>query len=301
MRIATFNLQNLRLRGTHLDGARDSDVPTETGPRGLALDHEDRKLSAQVIRDTNADIIALQEVFDAATLDAFHDRYLAPIGCHYAHRHCLPGNDGRGLDVAVMARHPLDQVQSHAQITPTDLGLDLPPPEADQPIFRRDVLMVCTGALSLYICHFKAPYPDTPRTWATRLAEATALRRMIHNNHPGQNSLWLVLGDLNEPQDGPTPSALDLLYDISVNLSHRLPESDRWSWHRAPDHLYGHPDALLASPALANRFPDAIPQIIREGLSLQTHRNTGPHLAHVGHHRPHASDHAALVLDLPGL
>jgi exonuclease III len=300
MRIATFNLQNLRLRGDHLDGARDSDMPGDIGKQASVLDHADRMLSAQVIRDTRADIVALQEVFDQASLDAFHDTYLAQIGAVYPVRQCLPGNDGRGLDVAVLARQPIDSVQSHAQMTPADIGLSLPPVPPDQPIFRRDVLQVRAGMITLYNCHFKAPYPDTDRTWGIRQAEATALHEIVKRNH-GPNDLWLILGDLNEPASGPTPSALMSLQDISVDLMRRLPNPDRWSWHHPPSHLYGLPDALLASPALSKRFPDAKPEIIREGMSLETHRNAGQHLAHVGHHRPHASDHAALVLDLPGI
>lgn len=78
MRIATFNLQNMRLRADHLEGARDADMPKDQQQQSQALDHQDRRLSAQVIRDTQADIIALQEVFDLPSLEAFHDRFLVP-------------------------------------------------------------------------------------------------------------------------------------------------------------------------------------------------------------------------------
>ncbi|OZO45504.1 endonuclease, partial [Pseudomonas fluorescens] len=75
MRIATFNLQNMRLRGHHLDGARDADAWIDQGPQDPDLDHQDRLLGARVIQNTGADIIALQEVFDRPTLEAFHSRY----------------------------------------------------------------------------------------------------------------------------------------------------------------------------------------------------------------------------------
>lgn len=300
MRIATFNLQNMRLRGLHLDGARDTDIPDDQGPDARALDHADRLLSAQVIRDTRADVIALQEVFDQPTLDHFHDHYLAPLGAIYPHRLCLPGNDGRGLDVAVLSRRPLLAPHSHAQDTPASLGLDLPDP--DRPVFRRDVLRVGVGALTLYLCHLKAPYPETARTWAIRHAEVQALRHILTRDHPDPNALWLVLGDLNEPVRSPTrPRSIAPLEQIATDLLGRLPPARRWSWHNPQTDLYGHPDAMLASPALARRFPHAIPQILRQGMGLETHRNPGPHLPQVGHHRPHASDHAAVVIQLPGL
>ena len=51
MRIATF--QNLRLRHpagrARLDGARDGDVPGDSGPQAVALDLADRRLTAAVL------------------------------------------------------------------------------------------------------------------------------------------------------------------------------------------------------------------------------------------------------------
>ncbi|MDX5403422.1 MAG: endonuclease/exonuclease/phosphatase family protein, partial [Rhodobacterales bacterium] len=102
MRLASFNVQSLRLRWRdgqpRLDGARDGDLPDDQGAAAEALDAADRRLTAQVLARTDADVIALQEVFDIATLDHFHDSYLLDTGtAPYPHRHCLPGNDGRGL------------------------------------------------------------------------------------------------------------------------------------------------------------------------------------------------------------
>ncbi|MBR9843261.1 MAG: endonuclease/exonuclease/phosphatase family protein, partial [Rhodobacteraceae bacterium] len=105
MRLVSFNVQNMRLRGSHLDGARDRDMPEDLGPAAPLLDDYDRKLTAKVLAEANADVIALQEVFDQKTLDHFHDAYLLPTGtAPYPHRICLPGNDGRGLDVALLSR-----------------------------------------------------------------------------------------------------------------------------------------------------------------------------------------------------
>ena len=52
--------------------------------------------------------------------------------------------------------------------------------------------------------------------------------------------------------------------------------------------------------AFAERW-GARPYVVREGLGLEAGRYHGPHLPDVGGHRPHASDHAALVVDFPGL
>ncbi len=303
MRIATFNVQNMRLRGQHLDGARDGDTPGDSGPGAQALDPADRRLSARLIRDSEADIVVLQEVFDAASLDHFHEHFLAPLKAHYPHRHCLPGNDGRGLDLAVLSRLPLPRLRSHASLTAADArvpaALGLAP---DLPVFRRDCLEIALPGLSLFACHFKAPYPDPEAAWATRRAEALAVRHLIEARFGDPaRARWLILGDLNDPRDPPEGhqrAIAPLLPPFSVNLVDRLPAEARWSWHQPQEHFYAAPDKLLASPALAAANAQALPNILREGLGYETTRYTGPRLPGTGQHRPHASDHALIYVDL---
>lgn len=311
MKIATFNVQNMRLRWHNgmprLDGARDGDLEADIGEKAQRLDPIDRHLTAKVIRDMGADVVALQEVFDGATLDHFHDTCLLPSGTPpYDWRYCKPGNDGRGLDVALLSRQAPQAVQSHAALTCEDL--DLLPVEGlgwDTPIFRRDCLMARINGLTLFICHFKAPYPDAAAVWPIRHLEAQAVRRLIERYFPiPQLEPWLILGDLNGPAH-PVPdrgNALTPLLDgFSVDLLTRLPETERWSYHNAETGLYARPDAMLASPALASAFADACPTFIREGLGRETTRYTGARLPEVGEHRPHASDHAGLVIEFAGL
>ncbi len=308
MRVATLNVQNMRLRRdaqgrVHLDGARDRDTPMDTGDGAKDLDPTDRHLTAALIRAARADVVALQEVFDIETLDHFHDRYLVPAGAPYPHRICLPGNDGRGLDLALLSRIEPRQVTSNARLTPREAGLDpssgLDP---DAPVFRRDCLVVEFTHITLFLCHFKAPYPDEELAWATRRAEALALRHLIETRFDDPaRCAWLILGDLNDPRDAPgghRRAIAPLLPPFSVNLIERLPEAERWSWYQPDEHLYACPDKLLASPALAARNPDARPAILRQGMGYEAGRYVGPHLPGTGHHRPHASDHALIHVDL---
>ncbi|MDU8928113.1 endonuclease/exonuclease/phosphatase family protein [Alisedimentitalea sp. MJ-SS2] len=303
MRIATLNVQNLRLRGSHLDGARDGDVPGDTGPGARAIDWIDRRLTAALIRDADADLIVLQEVFDADTLEHFHNHYLAPLGVTYPIRHCLPGNDGRGLDIALLSRLPVTRITSHATLTAGDTGVDpalgLDP---DLPIFRRDCLQIDLPDLALYACHFKAPYPDADVAWATRRAEAQSVRHLIESHFPNPSiARWLILGDLNDPVDAPTGrnrAIAPLLPPFSESLVDRLPPDRRWSYHQPRDHFYAAPDKLLASPALAADNPDALPRILRHGMGFESTRYTGLRLPGTGEHRPHASDHALIHVDL---
>lgn len=305
MRIATFNVQNLRLRrragGLHLDGARDGDVAEDVAPWAEALDGPDRRLTAAVLAEARADVVALQEVFDAETLAHFHDAYLLPAGvAGYPVQICLPGNDGRGLDVALLARCRPDEVRSHAAVTAADLGLEGRAP--DRPVFRRDCLMVRFGGLRLWLCHFKAPYPDPLAAWEVQRQEALAVRRLIEAE--GVGGLWMILGDLNDPAtppDGRPSATAPLRAGFAVDLLERLAPEERWTWHDPGGTRYASPDAMLASPALAAAWPEALPRILRAGLGREAARHPGPRIPGTGLHRPHASDHALVMVDLPGL
>lgn len=310
MRIVTFNVQNLRLRRregrVRFDGARDYDVPDDNTPEAVALDLADRRLTAAVLASAGADVICLQEVFDLATLDFFHDHLLRHAGAQsYPHRICLPGNDGGGRDLAVLSRRPLEDVRSHADLTPDMLGLSSPDRvPADMPIFRRDCLRFRVGELTLFLCHFKAPWPDMERAWPVRRLEALAVRKLVERefaNDPMAH--WMILGDLNEPSDlaDADHAIAPLLPPFSVDLLARVPKSERWTYYNAQDDHYACPDAVLASPALAQGWPDAVPRVLRAGLDRAAHLGTEARLTNVGAHRPHASDHAAILIVLDGL
>lgn len=306
MRVATFNVQNLRLRqitgGLRLDGARDRDDGSADNRR---LDAMDRRLTAEIIARIDADILCMQEVFDLATLEYFEDTCLGQAGLRpYPHHICEPGNDGHGLNVAVMARYAPDRVKSHATKTAADLRLDDPDDLLrGGPVFRRDCLEVGFGALTLFVCHLKAPYPDRARAAAIRSLEAQAIRRVVEASvQEPATKLWLILGDLNTPvgTDTDADHALKpLLEGFAVDLMKRMPEGEDWTF-RMPDtgeHL--RPDAMLASPALAGLARQAVPMVERRGMDSAAARGSGYPLSEVGSPRPHASDHAAVWIDLP--
>lgn len=294
MRIATFNLQNLRLRQPggrpHLDGAVDDDVAEV--PRAPELDEADRRLTAETVAKADADVIALQEVFDRAALDFFHDRFLRPTGTRpYPYRICRPGNDGRGLEVAAMSRLPPRGIESHAALTGADLGLDdLSEDLRAHPLFRRDCLRIDLDRVTLFICHFKAPYPDVDRARLIRDAEARAVRRIVETafDHPAA-ARWIVLGDFNEPGGGDGAGALAALTgEFACDLSARAATGPDWTYETFDTHRHARPDRILVSPRLARDYPDARPEVIRSGMRR-------------GVRRPHASDHALLYADFPGL
>ncbi|HEY7749678.1 MAG TPA: endonuclease/exonuclease/phosphatase family protein [Aestuariivirgaceae bacterium] len=309
MRIATFNVQNLRLRHpaghARLDGARDEDMPQDSGPHAAALDLADRRLTAAVLAHAGADVVCLQEVFDLESLDFFHDHLLRHVDdTSYPYRFCFPGNDGAGRNLALMSRRLVTEVISHAKLTPADLGLQVTQGILSKaPVFRRDCLMAQIGALTLFLCHLKAPWPDEKAAWSLRRLEALGIRRLIERRFgASEDALWLVVGDLNEPREAvlEEQAIAPLLQDFSIDLMERVPVSDRWS-HYDVSSGYSRPDSFLASPTLAKKWPDARPFAFREGSSREITRYTGPRLPDVGAHRPHASDHVPIVVEFAGL
>lgn len=302
MRIGTFNVQNLRLRqdssGVHFDGARDEIVAlSKLGAADRACDLADRNLTARLIAMASPDLLALQEVYDQRTLDAFHDDYLAPLGVHWPHRICIPGNDGR-RHVAIMSRHPLDNVTSHAALNYADVNLAPPPGIAPTArIFRRDCLSATCAGVLIMVTHFKAPADEA--SMAVCKLEARAVRKLIDRqfNSP-LTADWLALGDFNQG-DVPGDAVLAPLTDaFAHDLGAGLPSAEPWTYFHPAQDSYSRPDRILASPALAARCSTL--RIWRQGVSRAAAAYSGLRLEGVGEIRPRASDHALLTIDLAG-
>jgi endonuclease/exonuclease/phosphatase family metal-dependent hydrolase len=309
MRLATFNVQNLRLRQSQgrlvLDGAVDQDFDVQ--PSSIDQDIADRQFTAKVIADAQADVLALQEVFDAETLDFFHDEFLLEAGSSpYPARICLPGNDGRGLDVAVLSNRQPISITSHAELTGADYGLtDLPKDLREHPLFRRDCLQVEFDTFTLFVCHFKAPYPDVQKSQIVRQAEARAVRKIVERNFlDPKDERWVFVGDFNEPSwgQGSDPSALaSLKQGFSEDLLDRLARGTDWTFEVPDTHVHSRPDRIFLSPRLAQEYPEVVPQIVRTGMTRYL-SEPGPFASgDAQQYQSHASDHALVYADFPDL
>jgi endonuclease/exonuclease/phosphatase family metal-dependent hydrolase len=185
-----------------------------------------RQLSALAIAEADADIIALQEVDDRQSLDAFEFGYLFKMmGAGYRVKEVSAGNDGRGIDVGAMLRaetrfgEPITLVKSvsHAGMTYGGLGLfndelakrDIQPSDK---LFKRDCfelhLSVGGRPFTLFVVHFKSMggwrdgMPGREHTMPIRMAEAKAVRHIVTEAFGGvaaaARANWAICGDFND-------------------------------------------------------------------------------------------------------
>lgn len=240
VRIATFNAENLlsrfdfsgfrnELRQDRVsqlyEAANEAQYRQMEIARAISLTDDTRQMTGQAIAEADADILCLQEVENLDTLHRFEYGYLFKMmGAGYRHKYMIDGNDGRGINVAVMMRErtrdgaPIEFVEmtSHAHQTYESLGVytpELAEAELAKPsdrVFKRDCLEIDVRIggkpLTIYVVHFKSMGSDRggvdgrSYTMPVRVAEAAALRRIITDRfgeHAG-NKRFVICGDFND-------------------------------------------------------------------------------------------------------
>jgi len=299
--------------------------------RRVAMTDDTRQSTALAIRDTKADILCLQEVESLSVLRNFEKHYLHRlVDMDYPWKRLIEGNDRRGIDVACLARQNFAiAARSHAGLTFDDLDLfnedlNIIGVNKSDRVFRRDCLELDTSVdgkpLTIYVCHFKSmgfrrepgmPYPRRASgrdlTRAVRAAEAGAVRKIIErrfgNNASDAN--WVICGDLNDHLwvngQPNTDSGLTPLVDdgFAVNLMDRAPRKERWTHFYPKDNHVTQLDYILASQAIADANPDAVPDMVRAGMP---YRVPGieklERYPRIGWDRPKASDHCPMAVTL---
>lgn len=184
--------------------------------------------TGRVIRDVNADILAVVEAENRVVLKMFSDQVLKEIGgTPYEQVMVIDGNDMRGIDVGLMTRNGfgIDLMRSHIHDVKPD----------GRAVFSRDCpeyKVVTPGGTTIWIIpnHFKSKFGgNSPSSKAKRLAQSTRTAEIYNDlRSMGQDNV-IVLGDLNDTPDSvelaPLLAATDLM-DVGSHPSFDVPAFD---------------------------------------------------------------------------
>lgn len=229
VRVATFNVQ--RLFDTVCDSGQCSGGALEAAPSQAAFDAQVSEL-ARGIEAFEADVVALQEVETAASLDALRARLPAfDVG--------VIGETGQpgSVDVAILAKGKVVETRKH-QATPIMTR------DGRTTTFTRELLElhleVKGRPVVVFAAHFRSKANDDPER---RIAEAIAARGIVYRTSTEKPDALVVLaGDLN---DVPGSEAIDSLErgELLVRVAKDLPAAEQATYvfqgqPQAIDHIF---------------------------------------------------------------
>jgi endonuclease/exonuclease/phosphatase family metal-dependent hydrolase len=251
--------------------------------------------TARVMRDVNADVIAVVEAEHRTGLQAFNAQAMGAIAAApYDHVMLIDGNDDRGIDVALMSRaaYPIEHIRSHVDDR-----------DGNSKIFSRDCPEYCIslpGGKRLWVLvnHLKSKgYGAQAANDARRKKQAQRVRQIYDELAARGEKLIAVVGDMN---DTPGSDALSpLLADGQLKDTFALPQFNdpdgRPGTHGSCT-AGGKIDYILLSPALVAKVQGA--GVWRRGMWGGKNGTLWPHYPEVKGPKDVASDHAALWVDL---
>ena len=155
------------------------------------------RMTAKVIADVNADILAVIEAEDRIALLRFNQQLLKSANADYNCVMLIDGNDERGIDVGLMTKTGIDigTIVSHV----------VDSVDGDR-IFSRDcpeyMVEVNGQTLLILINHLKSKGFGTPAASnARRKAQATRVRELYDLRRSQGVDLIAVVGDFNDTPD----------------------------------------------------------------------------------------------------
>lgn len=277
--IATFNCENLfrrfkfssSLTKTQIDNAVENGFIVN---RSLfaTVPQPEKKLTAKMIKDTKADIIALQEVENLETLKNFCSEQ--DLSALYPYKLVIDGNDPRLIDVAVLSKIPFSRIMTHQFLKN----------EKKQWLFSRDCLelefLVDGKPFLLFVNHLKSMFdltdPDNGRakSAAKRMEQVDGILKIVNDKMGRKTSTaaFAIVGDFNDYPSG--DSSLKKLFKTKwlQNIVDNLPAEERWThfWDNTKlkeEERYCQLDYIWLSKGLMKLNANVLPVINRKGLS----------------------------------
>lgn len=164
-----------------------------------AVNETATRLTAQVIKDVDADVIGVVEAEHRPSLLRFDNDVLTAVaGAPYDHVMLIDGNDERGIDVAIMTRkgYTIESICSHVD--------DM---KSGNRIFSRDCAQFALktpagNELVVLVNHFKSKgFGSQSDSNEKRKAQAQRVKEIYEALRAKGQDFIAVLGDLNDTPD----------------------------------------------------------------------------------------------------
>lgn len=258
--------------------------------------------TCRVIRDVNADVLAVVEAESRPVLQEMNRSILPQVGANpYPNVMLIDGNDQRGIDVGLLTKagYPIGNMRSHVH--------DLKPD--GNPIFSRDcpeyeVTTPSGNVVWVIPNHFKSKYGgDDPASKAKRCAQAQRTAEVYRCLRARGCVYIAVLGDLNDTPDSDALSPL-LTTDLKDASDHprfcevefRAGNGNRGIGTYELGNDSDKIDYLLLSPALFGRMHNG--GIFRKGAWPGTNPPRWTVYCELVKKQDAASDHHAIYADI---
>jgi endonuclease/exonuclease/phosphatase family metal-dependent hydrolase len=243
--IATYNIENYTLANrTTEDGVYRKEYPKPEAAKAALR---------AVIRQMDADVVALQEVGGAGYLRELQ-RDLKSEGVEYAHAVVLEAADTERM-VGVLSRRELTSVTRHTDLTFKYFdGVET---------VRRGLLEVrvesAAGEVAVFVVHLKSRFTereDDPGAAVRRAGEAVAARDRVLAVFPEPEAArFLIVGDFNCGRtDRPVRAMMER---GKIQITEWLPAADSrghgWTYFYRKEDEYSRVDHVLVSPGLGGR------------------------------------------------
>lgn len=251
-------------------------------------------MTARVIQDVNADVLAVIEAENRIALNRLNDQLLEPLAAAYHSIMLIDGNDERGIDVGLLTRpgYAIESMVSHV-----DDMLD------GTRVFSRDcpefTLRVNESTtMLLLINHFKSKgYGSQTSSNRRRKAQAQRVREIYDLRRAQGVELIAVVGDFNDtPTSDPLKPLLADGSDLRDIFDHPLFQGDGRPGTHGNGTKSSKIDYLLFSPALFERVTAG--GIWRKGVWGGKNGTLFPHYPEMTRAIHSASDHVALWADI---
>lgn len=251
------------------------------------------RMTAKVIKDVNADVLAVVEAEDRIALKRFNDQLLKAAEAAYDCIMLIDGNDERGIDVGLMTKSGVDIGTIVSHVDDSVQG---------QRIFSRDcpefTVRVGERRVLLLVNHFKSKGFGSPASSnARRKAQAQRVREIYERRKSEGVQAIAIVGDFNDtPNSDPLRPLLGEGSDLRDISEHEKFVSDGRPGTFANGTASNKIDYLLLSPHLFERV--TLGGVWRKGVWGGKHGTLFPHYEEMKSPVHAASDHAAIWADI---